>query len=94
MKKAIYIVIGLAILIGGFFAYRAFVPPSFFIESLDNITKSGRFVFGGSENTFGPDKSGSAAGYADWVVTYGNKDGKYSFDLYHNGEFVKNLQTI
>lgn len=94
MKTVIIVLIILALLVGSFFAYRAFIPPSFSIESLDNLTKSGRFIFSGSENSFGPDKSGSASGYSGWVVTYGNKDGQYSFDLYRNGKFIKNLQTL
>lgn len=92
--KIIIVTVILIILVGAFFAYRKFVPPSFSIETVDNLSKSGNFIFSGSKNTFNSTSGGSASGYDNWVVTYGSKDGRYSFDLYHNGEFVKNLSVI
>ena len=86
MKALLYILGSLAVVTGGFFAYRRFVAPSFHIERYDFLKNKGVFVFGGNENTFSSQSGGTASAYGGWALKYGTKDGKtYTFDLYRNG---------
>ena len=65
------------------------------MESYDALNKSGRYTFGGAENTFNPSTGTSVGGRCGWVLNVytSTPDGKKKFDLYKKGKFIKNLDT-
>lgn len=93
-NKYLYILLGLGAGVGAFYLVRSKVQPSFSVESLDRVSKSGEFSFGGSKNTFSLNSAGSASGRNGYVVQYGMKDGLYTFELYKKGSFVKTLDSF
>jgi hypothetical protein len=95
MKALLYTLGGLAVGTGIFFAIRSQITPNFYIEEVDNLTKTGKFVFSGIKNSFGIGSSKSVVGRNGFVVTTGSDDGKtVYFKLYKNGNFVADLKRI
>jgi hypothetical protein len=89
--------IGLSVVALAGIVYFGIIPhiqPRFAILSADNIEKEGVFTFGGKRNSFSMNKGGTAIARNGYSVVYGQSKGNYSFDLYRNGVFVKNLKTI
>lgn len=94
MKSLPYILGASALAVVVFFAIRPQVEPRFYIESADNLKKEGVFFFGGNLNSFGINKKGSATARNGYVVTYGNRNGSFFFDLYKDGKFIRTLKTM
>lgn len=95
MKKEYKIAIGVITLAGiVYFGIIPHIEPRFAILSADNVEKEGVFTFGGKRNSFSMNKGGTAIARNGYSVVYGQSKGNYAFDLYKNGVFVKNLQTI
>lgn len=95
----IAIVIILAVI--AFIVARIYIPPAFSVDLIDNLTKSGKFTFGGVQNNFSLTGGVIVQGRSGWslqakpiIPTNGIPSPIVSFDLYKNGKFVKNLRTV
>jgi len=95
MKNLKPILIILGILGSGIAIYfiHKKMNPIFYFEEIDHLNKKGIFSFEGKLNSFDINKSGSIRG-KKYILVYGPKNGKYSFDLYEGDNLYKNLQTI
>lgn len=96
MKKGLIVFIVVALIaIVAFLIYLKLKTPSFSIEKIDKIKKTGVFKFFGIENDFGLNTGKSVSGKNGYVLTTGSTNGNtVYFKLYKNGKFIKEIENI
>lgn len=94
MKTKYFIISGLLVVVGFsiFYATKKLIP-FFYFENIDNLKKEGVFSFEGKKYTFDASKNGIIEG-KNYTLVYGPKNNLYSFDIFKNGNYYKNLDTI
>lgn len=93
--KTKYIIIGLLLITttAVIYYYKEKLTPYFYFETIDNLKKEGVFNFEGKDYTFSKLENGQITG-KKYTLVYGPKGDSYSFDVFKNGTFYKNLDTI
>jgi hypothetical protein len=82
-----------AVLIGGYFAYRYFIPPSFEIISYNPTDHTGTYMWNGNQSQYGNGAVVQGA-YSGWELNVKmNPDQSTTFELWQNGKFIKQLDT-